>query len=152
MRFASVAIIATLTAVPLHTAQSTSTYEDAGASSAMTEVATSPPAASRWVARAIFTTGVRDREPIDSISAMSSDNPKVYYFTEIRDMAGEMIKHRWEYNGEVMAEVSFYIGGPRWRVYSSKNLEPSWLGNWKVSVVDSSGSPLSENTFYYTAP
>lgn len=148
MRFRSFAIIATLMASPLFAAETTATNEAVDTPSAMTEMANSP---GRWVARATLTTGVRDREPVNSISALSNDNSTVYYFTEIRDMAGETVTHRWEYNGEIMAEIAFYIGGPRWRVYSSKNLVPTWLGDWKVSVVDSSGSPLSVNTFLYTA-
>ena len=74
----------------------------------------------------------------------------LYYFTEVRDMAGQTVKHRWEYGDQVMAEVEFEIGGPRWRVYSSKNLQPGWTGDWKVSVVDAAGNPLSVNTFTYT--
>ena len=66
-------------------------------------------------------------------------------------MAGETVTHRWEYNGQVMAEVDFQIGGPRWRVYSSKTMMHDWVGDWKVSVVDEDGSPLSVNTFSYEA-
>ncbi|MFQ6021578.1 MAG: DUF2914 domain-containing protein [Acidiferrobacterales bacterium] len=148
MRFASIAIIATLTAAPLQSALATTA--DSDPSAAATEVATTTAPSAGWVARATVTSGVQDREPIDSITTLSNDNSKIYYFTEIRDMAGETIMHRWEYNGQVMAEIPFHIGGARWRVYSSKNLEPMWLGDWKVSVVDSSGSPLSVTTFLYT--
>jgi hypothetical protein len=49
-----------------------------------------------------------------------------------------------------MAEVPFEIGGQRWRVFSSKNLAPSLTGEWKVSVLDASGSALSSNTFAYS--
>lgn len=107
-------------------------------------------AASGWVARATLTTAVQDREPIDSVSNLSNDKTTLYYFTEVRDMAGQTIKHRWEHNGEVMAEVEFEIGGPRWRIYSSKTLVPSWLGDWKVSATDAAGNPLSVNSFVYT--
>jgi hypothetical protein len=101
-------------------------------------------------ARATLTTAVVDREPVDSISTLSNDVSQLYYFTEIQGMAGQTVTHRWEYNGQIMAEVSFDIGGPRWRVYSSKRLQPGWLGDWKVSVVDASGNALSVNTFFYT--
>jgi hypothetical protein len=107
-------------------------------------------AASGWVARAALTTAVQDREPIDSVSSLSNDKTTLYYFTEVRDMAGQTIKHRWEHNGEVMAEVEFQIGGPRWRIYSSKTLVPTWLGDWKVSATDAAGNPLSVNNFVYT--
>lgn len=90
-------------------------------------------------------------EPVDSISTVTANDSKVFYFTEIQDMAGHTVTHRWEYNGQVMAEVDFEIGGPRWRVYSSKTMMPYWVGEWKVSVIDENGSPLSVSTFSYSA-
>ncbi|MEE8211638.1 MAG: DUF2914 domain-containing protein [Acidiferrobacterales bacterium] len=102
------------------------------------------------VAHATLTTAVVDREPVDSISTLSNQVSQLYYFTEIQGMAGQTVTHRWEYNGKIMADVSFDIGGPRWRVYSSKKLQPGWLGDWKVSVVDAAGNALSVDTFFYT--
>ena len=64
-------------------------------------------------------------------------------------MEGQQVTHRWEHDGKVMAEVPFQVGGPRWRVYSSKQLENDWTGEWKVSVVDGNGSTLGVNTFTY---
>ena len=107
------------------------------------------PTPSGTVARATFTKGVEDREPVDSVDALSTDDSKVYYFTELRDMAGQTVTHRWEHDGKVMAEVPFTVNGARWRVFSSKNLEPSWTGEWKVSVVDEAGGTLAVNTFTY---
>ena len=103
-----------------------------------------------WIARAALTSAVDDREPVDSVSTLSNDNTTLFYFTEVRDMAGQTITHRWEHNGEVMAEVEFQIGGPRWRIYSSKTLMPTWLGDWKVSAIDAAGNPLTVNNFVYT--
>ena len=108
-----------------------------------------PVAAGGTVARATFTHDVADREPVDSVDTLSADDSKVYYFTELRDMAGQTVTHRWEYNGKVMAEVPFNVNGDRWRVYSSKNLDGSWLGEWKVSVIDQAGGTVAVNTFTY---
>lgn len=146
MKFANLAIIGTLVVVPGYVAQATESNMDrAGTTMVSMQEHTGS------VARATFTTAVQDREPVDSISTLTNDGSKVYYFTEIHDMSGQTVTHRWQYNGEVMAEVQFDIGGPRWRIYSSKTLMPYWLGNWEVSVVDESGNPLSVNTFSYTA-
>ena len=101
------------------------------------------------VTRATFTTAVAEREPVGSIDKLTADTDKVYYFTELRGMAGQTVTHRWEYNGKVMAEVPFTVSGPRWRVYSSKNLQEGWTGEWKVSVIDQAGSTLAVNTFTY---
>lgn len=102
------------------------------------------------VARAQFTSNVVDREPADEITELTNDTDKIFFFSDIRGMTDQVVIHRWEYNGKVMAEVSFDIGGPRWRVYSSKNLLPSQVGEWKVSVVDGAGNVITEKTFNYT--
>jgi len=101
------------------------------------------------VARALFTTAIQDREPVDTLNALTNDQTRIYYFSEIRDGEGQRITHRWEHNGKTMSEMSFDIGGNRWRVYSSKTLDPSWTGDWKVSVLDANGATLSVNTFTY---
>lgn len=106
--------------------------------------------ASGRVTRAQFTSEVKNLEPLDSLMTLSNDKTRIVYFTEIQDMAGQTVIHRWEYNGKVMAEVPFKVGAARWRVYSTKTLDPSWVGEWKASVVDSAGSSLSVNTFTYT--
>jgi len=103
------------------------------------------------VARAQFTTGISDREPMDAITELGTDHTQVYFFTELTGFSGETITHRWEHGGETIAEVSFDVRGPRWRVWSSKQLQPDWTGEWKVSVVDGAGNVLVEKTFNYGA-
>ena len=101
------------------------------------------------VARSTFTSGIDNREPVDQLGQLSNDNSKVYFFTEITGMAGKKITHRWEHGGEVKAEISFNVGADRWRVWSSKNLVPEWLGEWIVSVVDDAGNTLAEESMAY---
>lgn len=104
------------------------------------------------VARAIFTSAIVDREPVDQLDTITTALPRVYFFSDLRGLAGQIVTHRWEYNGQVMAEVKFKVGGgPRWRVYSSKNLLPEWTGEWTVVVSDESGRPLKASIFEYTA-
>jgi hypothetical protein len=74
---------------------------------------------------------------------------RVLFFTELRDMAGQSVKHRWTHKGEQVAEVSFDVGGPRWRVWSSKTMMPEWQGEWTVQVVDAAGEVVAEKGFSY---
>ena len=103
------------------------------------------------IARSTFTTQVIDREPADSVTELTTLNNQVYYYTELLGMAGQTVTHRWSYDGEVMAEVSFTVGGSRWRVWSSKSLVPGWTGDWKVSVVNEAGDVLGGNRFTYAS-
>ena len=98
------------------------------------------------VARSAFTSSIEDREPVDTLQQMNAMDQKVYFFTELRDMEGQTATHRWEFNGDVMAEVAFDVKGSRWRVWSSKNLQPEWAGEWKVSVLNSANEVISETS------
>lgn len=104
------------------------------------------------VARAIFTTGVKDREPIDRVLVLSNRVDEVYFFTDVRHMEGRKIVHRWEYEGRTIQEVPFEIGGPRWRVFSRKTLARANVGKWRVIVTDAAGWPLKAGVFQYAAP
>lgn len=141
------ALISAFLAVPVLAA-------DAQPAPATSPAAAPAPAAksNASVARAQFTSAIQDREPTDTLTSLANDKTRIFYFTEIRDGAGQKITHRWEYNGKVMSEMSFDVGSSRWRVFSSKNLDPSWTGEWKVSVVDESGGTLGASTFTYEAP
>jgi hypothetical protein len=108
------------------------------------------PAPSGTIERSTFTTAIVEREPQDTITTLSNDQRKVFYFTELRDFQGTTVTHRWEYQGEPVAEVFFNIRGPRWRVYSSKNLPVTATGEWAVSIVDETNQVLQTDTFLYT--
>jgi len=113
-----------------------------------------PPAedeAAGRVARAAVTTGVVGREPRDSVERVSGDVMQLSYFTELVELQGRTITHVWERQGEEMARVSFEVGGPRWRVHSTKQLRPDWIGAWRVSVVDESGNELRSDHFYFAS-
>jgi hypothetical protein len=103
------------------------------------------------VSRAQFTTAVLDREPIDELSTINPDAEKVFFFTELRNMDGATVTHRWSLNGSVMAEVSFNVRASRWRVYSNKALLPEWRGDWVVDIVDDKGAVITSRTVRYGA-
>jgi len=101
------------------------------------------------VSRSAFTTAIQDREPVDQVQKLQADKDKIYFFTEIRGMSGHTVSHKWMFNGQEMATVSFNIGADRWRTWSSKTLSPSWLGKWTVDVVDEGGNVLAQESFDY---
>ena len=101
------------------------------------------------VARAVFTTGISEREPADQVTTLDPSHNEIYFFSELLDMGGHTARHRWAYEGEVVAEVDFNVRGPRWRVWSSKKLDPAKKGIWTVSVVNTTGEELKAATFKY---
>ena len=101
------------------------------------------------VGRAQFPTAIVDREPVDRVVVLQAPLDTVYFFTELRHLEGRTVIHRWEYRGEVQSQVSFQVKGPRWRVFSKKRIKPGQVGEWSVTVLDSSGWPLAVELFRY---
>ena len=109
--------------------------------------------ASDWphenISTAEFAKEVKDRTPLNIIEELDNSFGKIYFFTNIRNLQGQRVKHRWIYNNKVMAEVDFNVNGPRWRVWSSKNLWPTWLGEWTVEVLNSKDEVFFKKEFNY---
>ncbi|RDH82413.1 MAG: DUF2914 domain-containing protein [endosymbiont of Galathealinum brachiosum] len=106
---------------------------------------------SAGISRSVFTTEIKDKEPVSELKQIPSDITRVYFFTEITGLNGHTIIHRWEYNGQVLADVKFQVNGDRWRTWSSKNMLSSWLGKWQVSVLDEGGNVIEQSEFEYVA-
>lgn len=104
------------------------------------------------VSRTAFTSAIENKEPVSDMQQISSDISRVYFFTELTGLNGHTIIHRWEYNGQVLAEISFQVGGDRWRTWSSKNILASWTGKWQVSVLDEGGNIIEQSSFEYITP
>ena len=98
---------------------------------------------------ASFTTEISDREPVDDISFLGNDRNVVFFFTDVRNLRGQEIRHVWTYNGQPMGTVSFQVRGDRWRVWSSKQLLPDWTGEWNVSVLNADDEVMATESFTY---
>lgn len=98
---------------------------------------------------ATFTTEISEREPVDNVSFLGNDKRVIYFFTDLRHMQGQIIRHVWTYRGTEMGSVEFEVKGARWRVWSSKQLLPAWLGAWNVSVLNAEDEVLATESFTY---
>ena len=125
-------------------------HEDRSAPTAVMAVAVQAHHKGR-VYRSAFTTAIQDREPVDELDALTNNVNKLYFFTDLRGLTGQEITHQWWHEDELIAEVHFRVGGPRWRVWSSKTLLPSWTGQWRVAVVDGEGQVIDEAQLQYEA-
>ena len=103
------------------------------------------------IARAMFTTAIDNREPVDSVLILENNTTDIYFFSDLRHFQGKTIKHRWEYEGRVVNEKTFDVKGPRWRVYSVHKIDRNMLGRWTVVVTDDKGCPLKAVIFQYVS-
>jgi hypothetical protein len=117
------------------------------ASGLQAEELTESPVPDAYVARAIFTSEVVNREPVDQVVSVGPERDEIYFFTDLRHLSGRTVTHRWEFEGQFMGQIEFKVGGPRWRVFSRKSLNPGASGKWTVLVLDQSGWPLHASIF-----
>jgi hypothetical protein len=98
--------------------------------------------------RDVLTTGIVNREPIDSATVFAPSVGALYYFTELEGASpAARIVHIWYYRDEKMAEFPLAVEALRWRTWSRKQILQNQIGPWKVEAVGPDGTVLSSRTF-----
>ena len=103
------------------------------------------------VARIVLSSGPNadfQGDPINSPIVVAPGQEKsVVLYTELRDLAGQTVFHRWERGGQTMAVIPFRVGSGRWRVHSGKRMTSALKGQWQVVVTNSRGATLARRNF-----
>lgn len=93
-------------------------------------------------------TSVEDRKPVGAAEEFENDVEQLYFFTRVVGAKDETtVTHVWSWKGEEMASVDLKVGSANWRTYSSKNIYPGWVGDWKVEAKDADGNVLETVEF-----
>ena len=98
---------------------------------------------------AMFTTRISKRYPADDITSLDNPHQAVSFFSELKEMSGKKITHRWFYKDELKFEASFNIRANNWRIWSTKLLPQDMPGEWKVEIVDEDGKVLQVRKLNY---
>ncbi len=98
---------------------------------------------------AVITTEIRKRYPTDEVVTLDNPHRAISFFTEIRDMAGTTVTHRWIYKGKVQFQASFNVLSKKWRVWSTQLLPRDKPGQWTIQVVDQDGKVLETRAVDY---
>ena len=80
--------------------------------------------ASGAAARAIFTTEIKNREPVNDLNSVAVTSQTVSFFTELVNLNGKLVTHRWSVHGDVVYTKDFRVGANRWRVWTTKTITP----------------------------
>jgi hypothetical protein len=103
------------------------------------------------VVEGTMTTGVVDRVPADHIQTSPASVGNIYCFTRIAGApADTAVTHVWYRDGKEMARITLPVRFADWRTWSSKKILPSWIGQWKVEILDAGGNILETLPFIIT--
>ena len=104
-----------------------------------------------FVKRFLLTSSVSNREPLGELKDISFNadgSATVWVYSEVLDMLGSMLNYVWLHEGKQIARVPVKVGGDRWRSYSSKVINQSMRGAWRVELQDREGSLMASTDFY----
>lgn len=102
------------------------------------------------VSRAVLTRDVVEREPVNVFKAdirFSEFTESLAFFSELKNLQGQRIRHIWRYENQVMASIELNVTSPRYRTYSNKHILPEQTGQWRVDVVDEQDHLLAQKEF-----
>jgi hypothetical protein len=108
------------------------------------------------VAREVLARGIEEGRPVGPFQtqvALDMEAPTtLYYFTELRGMAGRTVLHRWLHEGRLFSETSMQVGeGWLSALHSSATIAPGMTGRWEVRICDASGRALEQESFELAA-
>jgi len=105
------------------------------------------------LSRVQLVSNIYKKEPVNKLSYFvmgpADRAKKVYLFTQLNNITGQLIEHQWWYKGEMKFSKKFTALGKRWRCSSSKNLSRFEQGKWLIKVLDENQKLLSSVNFQY---
>ncbi|MEM9384770.1 MAG: DUF2914 domain-containing protein [Pseudomonadota bacterium] len=104
------------------------------------------------VSREMLASNVIDGEPQaelpDTIELLANETRQIYYFTEVRNMVGRRLTHRWRHERREVA--SFALAEPNeyeCPLHSSMLLNTASAGDWRIELLDDAGNVLDFHLF-----
>ena len=103
------------------------------------------------VAVAAICQDVVDREPVDAGVSFPASVGTLYCFTKITGAQNPTkITHVWYFGAAEKARVELDVNSDSWRTWSSKIIQASEIGSWRVDILDEAGTVLKELQFEIT--
>ncbi len=108
--------------------------------------------ADKRVSRAVIAYSLKQKEPEKVVTGwVKADKAKavgIYFFTEINQMKGDVLFHKWYLNNKIVFSRRLNILGNHWRSSTSKLITYSQKGEWRVTLVNRNQQVLAEIRFY----
>jgi hypothetical protein len=95
--------------------------------------------------RVAFTTQIANKEPTNNLSEVDHSAQQLLFFTELRNLSGQTIRHRWIYNDQIVYEKAFNVGAARWRVWTQKTVT-TYRGTLTVQILNGAGNIIQSQS------
>lgn len=101
------------------------------------------------ITRSLFTTRLKNNKPMNEVLILENNSQILYFFSEVKNMQGKTIFHRWEHHGEKVYEQKFRVAKKSEKLISRYKLDPRKTGEWMVVITDDQAWPIKASMFKY---
>ena len=110
--------------------------------------ASASPSSEITIDDASIATSIESLSPVGAATEFPKETAKLYCYSKVKGAEGETsIKHIWYHNDQMTSEVELPIKAKSWRTYSTKTINPSLTGSWRVDIASMDGSVLKSLNF-----
>jgi hypothetical protein len=95
--------------------------------------------------RIAFTTRIANKEPTNNLAEVDHSAQQLIFFTELRNLTGQTVRHRWVYNDKIVYEKAFNVGAARWRVWTQKTIT-TYRGTLTVQILNGAGNVIQSQS------
>jgi hypothetical protein len=95
--------------------------------------------------RVAFTTRIANKEPTSNLAEVDHSAQQLIFFTELKNLTGETVRHRWVYNDQIVYEKAFNVGAARWRVWTQKTIT-TYRGTLTVEILNGAGNVIQSQS------
>ena len=100
------------------------------------------------IEKAVVAKGVENREPVEPGDSFPANVGRLFCFVKITGATSPTeIKFIWMKGDSSMGEIAQTVSASPWRTWSSKSIDKSWTGDWKVEVRDADNNLLTTVNF-----
>ncbi len=91
--------------------------------------------------------GVKDRNPVNETTSVSTKTSRIYCWMRLSSGSGRKVRPVWTLNGKSTTGAWITIGSNAFRTWTTKRIDASSVGQAKLEIQDEKGSVLATKEF-----
>ncbi len=91
--------------------------------------------------------GVKDRNPVNETTTVSSKSSRIYCWMRLASGSGKKVRPVWTLNGKITIGAWITIGSNSFRTWTTKRIDAASVGEAKLEIQDEKGRVLATKEF-----